>query len=85
MKTIVGVPESLTRAQYLGLIESVGFDVQRIRNLTFATDGIYAEVLEHNAADTGVLIDNTVSHCPGCGNPQDGAVVNKVFIPVRDD
>lgn len=42
--TIPGIPDSITRADYLRLIESVGLDPMRLRSLEFRMDGIYAEV-----------------------------------------
>ena len=71
MKTITGVPESLTREQYTALIESVGFDVKDLRRLEFRVDGVYAEVFERT--DRGIRLDTQ----------KDEAIVNRVFIPVR--
>ena len=73
MKTITGVPESLTREQYVSLIESVGFDVKDLRSLEFRMDGIYAEVMDRD--ESGRLhLDEA----------RDEVVTNRVFIPVRD-
>jgi hypothetical protein len=74
LKTIPGVPESITRADYLRLVESVGFDVKHLRQLEFRMDGIYASVMEPGPDGKGVLIDKT----------RDEVVVNTVFIPVRE-
>ena len=73
MKTITGVPESLTREQYVSLIESVGFDVKDLRTLEFRMDGIYAEVMDRD--ESGRL------HLDAA---RDEVVTNRVFIPVRD-
>lgn len=43
--SLPGVPESITRKEYLGLIEQLGFDINHLLSLTFERDGIYAEVL----------------------------------------
>lgn len=71
MKTIVAVPEFLTREQYMGLVDAVGFDVKDVRRLEFRMDGVYAEVYDRNEAGN-IRIDG------------DDAVVNRVFIPVRE-
>lgn len=72
-KTITGVPESITRDQYLSLINSVGFDANEIRELTFATDGIHAEVFERDTNGHPRIDDDGMS-----------VVINSVFIPVED-
>ena len=71
MKAIDGVPESLTREQYVSLIESVGFEAKFLRSLEFRMDGIYADVMERGEGD-GVLLDRG----------SDEVVMNRVFIPV---
>lgn len=73
MKTIHAVPESLTREQYLSLIEPLGFDVKTLRSLEFRMDGVYAEVMERDASGHLVL-----------DRDRDEVVVNRVFIPVGD-
>lgn len=70
-KVIEGVPDYISRDDYLNLIASVGFDVECLRSLTFGHDGIHAEVLETNP-DGSARIEG------------DEIVVNKVYIPVRD-
>lgn len=72
MKTI-DVPESLTQAQYVSLIESVGLDPKLLRSLEFRVDGIYAEVMERSALG-GFRIDLA----------NDELVVNRVFIPIKE-
>lgn len=42
--TINGVPESISRADYLRLIESIGLNPNRLTMLEFRMDGIYADV-----------------------------------------
>lgn len=49
MTTISGVPESITRADYLALIGAVGFDPHDLVELTFGRNGIYAVVKARNA------------------------------------
>lgn len=49
-KTIAGVPETISRAQYTHLIESVGFTAHMLSGLRFAPDGIYATVVEPDPA-----------------------------------
>ena len=43
MKNIDGVPESLTHAQIIAAVESLGFDVKVVRSITFGIN--YAEVV----------------------------------------
>jgi hypothetical protein len=73
VKTITSVPESLTREQYVSLIASVGFDTNDLRRLEFRMDGVYAEVFERGKA--GIRLDLQT----------DEVVLNRVFIPIRDD
>lgn len=72
-KTISGVPESITREQYLFLINSVGFNPDDIRELTFARDGIHAEVFERDENGHARVDDEGLN-----------VVINSVFIPVKD-
>lgn len=72
-RTIEGVPTSLTREQYIHLIESVGFTASRLRSLEFAAEGIYAEVIEFDAENRPVFDDT---------RGEARTAVNRVFIPV---
>lgn len=73
MKTVNGVPESLTREQYTSLIAAVGFNVENLRKLEFRVEGVYAEVVERRPDGSFVI------------HSKDGTVaVNTVFIPIRD-
>jgi hypothetical protein len=72
MKTVVGVPESLTREQYVSLIESVGFEAKHLRSLEFRMDGIYAEVMDLKDGKPHIVPDT------------EELAINRVFIPVKD-
>lgn len=73
MRTITGVPESLTRAQYLSLFESLGFDVKSLRRLDFRVNSVYAEVMEHD--DDGHLV---------LDRAHDEVAVTRMYIPIVD-
>lgn len=73
MKTIPGVPESITNEQYLGLVAGAGFDVRHVRKLEFRTDGIYAEVYHHDENGSRYHAD-----CPD----HTEAACHRVWIPV---
>jgi hypothetical protein len=73
-KTIAAVPESFTQAQYTSLFEAVGLESKDVRRLEFRPDGVYAEVFERD--EHGHMRFD---------KERDEPVVNKVFIPVRDD
>lgn len=85
MKTITGVPESFTRAQYRSLFDAIGVDKNRVRKLEYCSDGVYVEVFEPGPDGSTRRLDTSEHHCSECGRIEDGAVVNKVFIPVIDD
>lgn len=70
-KEISGVPESLTRAEYVSLFESVGIAPNRTIELSFRPNGIYATVF--------VLDDNGAKMLDG----QDLAK-HSIYIPVED-
>lgn len=72
-KTISGVPESITRDQYLSLITSVGFTPEDLRDLQFTAEGIHATVFER-AKDGTLRIDDEGTDI----------VTSTVFIPVED-
>lgn len=60
-----GVPETITRQQYLDMIKSVGLEVENLLCLEFRPDGIYAEVYAtdergNNLVD--VQSDEVVTH-----------------------
>ncbi len=68
---IDSVPQEIARESYLDLIRGAGFDVNHLRSLRFATDGIYAEVFATDA-DGHKIIDSTT------GEPE--PVVHTVFV-----
>ena len=72
MKTIAAVPESITRQQYIDLIESLGFNPHDLKRLTFDRDGICAEVMARD--DNGKIL---------IGGPNEIAT-HKIFIPIVD-
>lgn len=48
--TITGVPEKISRAEYLRLIEMTGFELGDIMSLVFHTNSIEAVVIARDAA-----------------------------------
>lgn len=46
---IPGVPESITRAQYLALLEPLGLNLNDLTHLEFGINAIVAEVKARNA------------------------------------
>ena len=70
-KIIPGVPESITREQYLSFFTAVGINPERTMSLKFERDGIHAVVFE-TAADGSRIITN------------DGFAMHTIFIPVID-
>jgi hypothetical protein len=67
--TIEGVPEFLTRDQYLALFRSLGFVPEDISELRAAHDGVHALVFVRDAD----------------GKRRYPGAKHRVFIPVRDD
>ena len=70
-KQIPGVPESLTRAQYVSLFAAAGINPNRTLELSFRADGIYATVF--------VLDDNGAKMIDG-----DSLAKHSIYIPVKD-
>lgn len=70
MIQVEGVPESLTREQYLSLIRSVGFDPRELKSLEFRMEGIYATVRT-----------NRIEMAP---DEPDVEATHRVYIPVKD-
>ncbi|TDE02833.1 hypothetical protein [Jiangella asiatica] len=77
-KVIEGVPESISREDYLRLIASAGFDVNELRSLKFGYDGIYAEVIDRDNAGQPRYEGEAVAG-------ESGTVINTVYIPVQDE
>ena len=63
MSTIEGIPESITREQYLDLFRSLNIDPAEVLSLRFAWNGIQAEVFATD--DHGLRIMNAFSKEPG--------------------
>lgn len=57
--TIPGVPESLTRAEYVALVEGAGFTATEVNALRFTPRGIYATLLVRNADGEQIPVDAT--------------------------
>ena len=77
-KTIQGVPDSISRADYIAMIERCGFDPNNIASLTFEGDGIRAVVFDRHPVYGGrYLADMTTG--------EGGFAKHSVFIPVLDE
>lgn len=70
--TIPGVPEFLTREQYLAPLRMCGFEPERLVEIRYSRDGIHALVVA-TGEDGLALFDDS------------GVIKHRVFIPVRDD
>lgn len=93
MKKIEGVPESITREQYLDLMRAAGFEPDDLYSLTFRPDGIYATALPRDP-ETGKRIPRTetltdeeavkaIAEMVGVmGGTQ--AIKHTIYIPVKD-
>ena len=71
-KIIEGVPESISRQQYLAMIEAVGFNVKKLRTLEFRADGVYATIKASGPDGRDVLERNEIAE-------------HKVYVPVVDE
>lgn len=69
-QTIEGVPESITREQYLSLMSAVGLDPTHLVKLEFHVDGIYA--LMYALDPSGKMVVSA-----------DELVKNGIYIPVK--
>lgn len=74
-KIIEGVPEFITREDYIDLIAASGLDPNNLQDLRFSSDGIHAVVF-HRDEDGARRLDNS----PGAT----GYLKHRIFIPVRD-
>jgi len=79
-KTIPGVPENISRADYIHLIESVGFDVDDVIELTFESGGIRASVAARNEQGHAYVGNLTAE-----GSNDFAIAKREVFIPVIDE
>lgn len=77
-KTIEGVPEYITRGQYLALFAACGFEPSQIVELRMAHEGVHALVFALDA-DGKRRLDFTP------GEEQGGHHKHRVFIPVRHE
>lgn len=75
MISIEGVPESIARADYLRLIESVGMDINRIRSLEFRADGVYVAVKARRPGENHDILT-------GDGFGSNECATHRIFIPV---
>lgn len=71
-KSIPGVPESLTRAQFLSIFEAINVDPKETTNLSIAPDGISVTIVARTANGQLAIEGNSI-------------IKNTVFIPVRDE
>jgi len=71
-KNIPGVPESITRKQYLDLFDAAGIDPRNTKELMFCTDGIYATVFARDENGARVI------------DPVQGPMNHAIYIPVED-
>lgn len=73
-KQIEGIPESISREDYLSWFAHCGFTPRSIASLKFTGKGVYAKVFELDENGAKIM----------AGGPDFGAVVHSVFIPVND-
>lgn len=73
-KSIPGVPESLTRAQYASLLDAVGIDPEQTTELWFDREGIHADVIARDSH--GKIIPD---------HKNNTYMKHRVFIPVLDE
>lgn len=73
---ITGVPETISREKYLGLIRELGFEFHHLLKLEFTSKGIYAEqrALDENG--------NPFITRDGDGNR---VATHKVFVRIEDE
>lgn len=76
-KTIKGVPESITRAEYTAMIGGVGFDLNDLASLTFRADHIEAVVIDRDENGRAILSQDAD------GEP--AFVKNTVIVRVEDE
>lgn len=69
---IQGVPESITRQQYINLVAGAGFNPAHVQSLEFRMDGIYAVV--HALTEGGTVRTDA----------QGEAFLHRIFVPVKD-
>ena len=77
-KTIQGVPDSISRADYNAMIERCGFEPLDLRSLSFEPDGIRAVVFDRHPESEGRYFANMTTG-------EGGYAKHDVFIPVYDE
>ena len=70
-KTIPGVPESVTREQWLSFFTAVGITPELTKSLCFEPEGIYATVFEVGPEGHRILTNDSFAK-------------HTIFIPVTD-
>ncbi|QDG65848.1 hypothetical protein NIBR502772_06120 [Pseudarthrobacter sp. NIBRBAC000502772] len=73
-KVIEGVPESITRAAYIKLFESIGIDPRQTLEISLKADGVYATVFALN--------EESIRTIDNAGN---GFNKHIIYIPVKDE
>lgn len=71
-KRIPGIPESLTRAEFVSIFEAINVDPTEATELRVAPDGITVTVVARMANGRLAIDGNSI-------------IKNTVFIPVRDE
>lgn len=89
-KTIEGVPDYITREQYVGIFEAIGLDPSVAIEVRMAADGVHAvvfalderghRVIGHTGYRQGDLLSSR-----GGERAQVGFAKHRIFIPVRGE
>lgn len=74
---IPGIPETITRAEFLALQTAIGLPVEDVVSLEFRRDGVYAEVYAKDDNGEPLTADK-----PG---DEYAPAIHKVFIRVVDE
>lgn len=74
--TIQGVPEHLTREQFLAPLIAIGFDPKSVTELRYAADGVHA-LVHYRDGNGAKWIDSS--------KDKGGLHKHRVFIPVLKD
>ena len=77
-KTIQGVPDSISRADYIAMFEQYGFTPEDVKSLSFEPDGVRAVVFDRHPESGGRYFANMTTG-------EGGYAKHDVFIPVRDE
>lgn len=75
---VEGVPDSITRADYLRLVASTGLDISQVRAVELRRDGIYVTVKARRPGGKGGAFITSD------GYDHDEVAVHRIFIPVVD-